>query len=293
MIITTCGNSDALAKRLAKKLKAKFSPLQIAAFPDGDLYLRFQTPLKGKKLIIVQSFQPRPDMSLFDIIFAAETAHDLGAKRIVLVAPYLAFMRQDKRFRSGEAISSRIMTKLLSSRINKLITIDPHLHRYKSMKDLFTFPAHALTANKLLAKYLKRKIHKPLIIGPDMESFQWATNIAQQINAPVTILKKTRYSSKHVKVKMTTDLSLKNRNVVIVDDIISTGHTIAEVAKKARAQGAKSITALAVHGLFVEDAISKLKKAGVTNIITTNTIDHKTSKIDITSLLLRELKKEL
>ena len=289
-IITSCGNSNNLAKKLAKKIKGKFSPLTISSFPDGDIYLKFNTPLKGKKLVIVQSFQPHSDMSLFDIIFAAETAKDLGARRIILVAPYLAYMRQDKRFNPGECISSRVMAKLLNKSINKIITIDPHIHRYKSLKDIFTIPAKNLCANSLIAQYIQKKIKEVVIIGPDWESYQWAEAIAKKICVPCTVLKKTRFSSRKVKVKMINAIPVKNKNVVIVDDIISTGHTIAEAAKKAKRKGAKSITAICVHGLFVEGAIEKLKKAGVTKIISTNTIQHKTNGIDVSELVVKEVK---
>ena len=170
MIISSCGNSQDLAQSLARKLRAKYSPLTIGSFPDGEIYLKFKTSLKLKKVVLVQSFQPRPDMSLFDIIFAAETARDLGAKKIILVAPYLAYMRQDKRFNSGEAITSKIMAKLLNNSIDKIITIDPHLHRYKRLDNLFKIPAVKLTANNLIADYIKKKIKNPVIVGPDWES---------------------------------------------------------------------------------------------------------------------------
>ena len=285
MIVTSCGNSVNLAKRLARKLKATYSPLTIKNFPDGELYLRFHIPLKKRTLYIVQSFQPKPDMSLFDILFAAETARDLGAKKIILVAPYLSFMRQDKRFHSGEAINSKIMANLLNNCIDKIITVDPHLHRYNSLKDIFTISTKKLTANSLIAKYIQKKIKNPVIIGPDWESYQWAAAIAKTLKCPVTVLEKKRFSARHVDVKMTTEIDLKGKNVVIVDDIISTGHTIAEAAKKARKLKAKTITAIAVHGLFAEKAIEKIKKAGVTKIITTNTIAHPTNKLDILELL--------
>ena len=291
MIITSCGNSTDIARKIARKLKVKYSPLTVAAFPDGDLYMKYNTPLKGKKVIIVQSFQPHSDMSLFDILFAAETAKDLGAKRVILVAPYLAYMRQDKRFNPGEAISSRVMAKLLNNSIDKLITVDPHIHRYKSLKDIFTISTKKLTANNAIANFLKNK-RKAVIIGPDGESYQWAEDIAKQIGVESTVLEKTRFSSRHVSVKMKKIISIKGKNVYIVDDIISTGHTIAEAAKKAKKMGAKSITAIGVHGLFVENAIGKMKKAGVNKVITTNCIEHKTNKIDVTPLLLKELKKE-
>jgi ribose-phosphate pyrophosphokinase len=292
MIITSCGNSTKIAKSLAKKLKAKYSPLTISSFPDGDIYLKYNTNLKNKKVVIVQSFQPHSDMSLFDIIFAAETAKDMGAKKVILVAPYLAYMRQDKRFNPGEAISSRIMAKLLNNSIDKIITIDPHLHRYKSLKDIFTISTKKITANSVIANYVKKKFKKPIIIGPDWESYQWAEVIAKSVGCESTVLEKTRFSSRKISSKMIKHIDCKHKEVIIIDDIISTGHTIAEAAKKARKQGAKSITAIGVHGLFVEGAIKKMQKSGVTQVLTTNCIEHKTNKIDVTPLLLEELKKE-
>ncbi|HLC90762.1 MAG TPA: ribose-phosphate diphosphokinase [Candidatus Nanoarchaeia archaeon] len=292
MIVTSCGNSRTIAKKLAKKLSVPYSPLTLTSFPDGDIYLRYNTDVKGKKVIIVQSFQPLSDASLFHIIFAAEAAKNQGAKKVILVSPYLAYMRQDKAFNHGEAVSSRIMAKLLNQCIDKIITIDPHLHRYKSLRDIFTIPAKCLTANHLIAQYIGKHFKNEVIIGPDWESYQWAEHIAKDIHVNVTVLEKTRFSSRKVKVKMMNTIPLRGKNVIIVDDIISTGHTIAEAAKQAQKLGALSITAIGVHGLFVENALDTLKKAGVSNIITTNCIEHKTNKIDVTPLLLEELKKE-
>lgn len=290
IIITTCGNSVKIAKGLARKLKAKYSPLTISAFPDGDTYLKYNIDVNGKVVVIVQSFQPQPEMSLFDIVFAAETAKDLGAKKVILAAPYLAYMRQDKRFNPGEAVSSRIMAKLLNNSIDKIITIDPHLHRYKSLKDIFTISSTDLTANKLIAQYVKKKHPHSVIIGPDWESYQWAEAIAKQVGVESTVLEKTRFSSRHVTSKMVKKVDLKGKEVVIVDDIISTGHTIAEAAKKAKSSGAKKIIAIGVHGLLVGEAISIMKKAGVQEIVTTNCIEHKTNKIDVTGLLAEALR---
>ena len=292
IIITSCGNSVKIAKALAQKLKAQYSPLTISAFPDGDTYLKYNTNVKGKNVVIVQSFQPRPEMSLFDMVFGEETAKDLGAKRVILVAPYRAYMRQDKRFHPGEAVSSCIMAKLLNNSVDKVITIDPHLHRYKSMKEVFTIPAKNLTANVLIADFVKKKYKNAVILGPDWESYQWAEAIAKHIGVESTVLEKTRYSSRHVSVKMKKPIEIKGKTVVIVDDIISTGHTIAEAAKKAKAAGAKKVVAIGVHGLFVENALSTLRRAGVSEIVTTNCIEHKTNKIDVTGLLVDELKRE-
>ncbi len=293
VVVVSCGNSEDIAKKIAKGIKGKYSKLKISSFPDGDVYMQYPSSVKGKKVIIVHSFQPRPNASLLKVVFAAETAKQLGAKKVVLVAPYLAYMRQDKRFHPGECISSRVMAKLLNNSIDKLITFDPHLHRYHSLKDIFKIPAKKLTANHLISNYIKKKIKNPVIIGPDWESYQWAEEIAHTIGSESTVLEKTRYSSRKVKVKMIKQADIKGKNAVIIDDIISTGHTIAEAAKKARNKGAKSVTAICVHGLFVENAIGKLKKAKVNRIVSSNSIKHPTNKIDLSSELIKELKKRI
>lgn len=292
MLITSCGNSEKIAKAVARSLKVPYSPVHISDFPDGDLYLKFNTPVKGKTVVIVHSFQPHSNESLLRIIFAAETAKDLGAKKVILVAPYLAFLRQDARFHPGEAISSKIMAKHLSICIDKIITIDGHLHRFRTLDALFHIPGKDLTANPLIADYIRKKGTKDrVIIGPDWESFQWAEKIATKIGAPVTVFEKKRSSSRKVSEKMIKPIPLKGKHVIIVDDIISTGHTVIEAAKLAYTQGAKDVSTIAVHGLFVEDAISKLKKAGVRQIVTTNCIEHATNKIDVAPLLVTELRK--
>ena len=145
--------------------------------------------------MIVHSYQPNPERSLLMTIFAAETAKDLGAKKVILAAPYLAYMRQDKRFNPGEAISSRIMAKLLNNSVDKVITIDTHLHRYRSMKEVFTIAASNLTANSIIADFVKKKYNNSVILGPDWESYQWAEAIAKRIGVESTVLEKTRYSS--------------------------------------------------------------------------------------------------
>ena len=292
MIITSCGNSEKIAKALAKSLKATYSHLSISSFPDCDIYLKFNTPVKGKTVVLVQSFQPNSEKSLFNVLFAAETAQDLGAKKVILVAPYLAYMRQDTRFHPGEAVSSRIMAKHLNLCLDKIITIDPHLHRYKSLKDIFTISAIRLTADGVIADYVKEHFKNTVIIGPDWESYQWAEDIAQRVGCQATVLHKTRFSSKHVTVKVVKEVPIKGKHAIIVDDIISTGHTIAEAAKEAQKRGAAKITAIGVHGLFVGNALSIMKKAGVTQVLTTNCIEHKTNKIDVAELLVKELSKE-
>ena len=292
MIITSCGNSVKIAKKIAKSMKCKYSPMKISLFPDNEMYMKFtHKRVKGQVVVIVHSFQPLPNKSLFQVVFAAENAKQLGAKKVILVAPYLGFMRQDKMFNYGEAVSNSIMAKLLNNSVDRVITVDPHLHRISKMEDIFKIRAKNLTANKLIGDYVKKKSHNVAIIGPDWESYQWAEVVAKEIGCEVSVFRKKRFSSRHVEEVMVKDIDLEGKNVVIVDDIISTGHTIIEAAKKVRKLGARSVTAICVHGLFVEGAVAKIKKAGVARVLSTNCIEHPTNAIDVTSLLVAELRK--
>ena len=276
--------SESLGKKLAKAIGAEFSMVKVKQFPDGEKLVQVLTEVGGKKAIVVSSLF-NPDEKIIDLCLTADTLKDLGASKCVLVAPYLCYMRQDKRFHKGESISSKTIARLISPSFDKLITVDPHLHRYKSLNIIYRLKTKVLTANHLLADYIKEGWKKDVvIIGPDAESYQWAKAVAKRVNAPATVCKKTRFSSRHVEINLATNLKLTKKHVFIVDDIISTGHTMLEIVKLVKASRPASITCMGVHGLFVEEAYEKLRKAGA-EIITTNTIPHKTNKIDITKLL--------
>jgi len=282
-------NSKELAKKLAKRINADYGALITDKFPDGETYLKLPFSVEGKKVIIVEGMHPNPNEILIETIFAARTAKELGATEVVLVAPYLAYLRQDKRFHPLECWSNRIISAILHF-ADRIIAIDPHIQRITDLQSIFKIPAKQITANALIAEYIQKNIKEPVILGPDEESYQWAEKIAERIHVEVTVLRKKRYTSRHVTIKLKTDINLKGRNVVIVDDIISSGHTMIEVIKQAKKMKAKTITCLAVHGIFAENALVKLKKAGATSIITTNTVLNKTSKIDVSSIIADELK---
>jgi len=291
MIVFGWSESKELAKSIARKIHADFSLLNLNHFPDGDSYIRFKDKVQGKKVILVQSLHPNPNEKLIDIIFAGLTAKDLGAKEIILVIPYLAYMRQDKSFHFGESISSKWMAKLIEVAGKELITIDPHLHRYKSLNEIFKIKAVAISSNDLISEFIKKNYPKAFLMGPDEESYQWAENISKKINFPVVILKKKRYNSRNVNIKLKFGDKFKGKEVIIIDDIISTGHTMVETVRQLKKAKAKKIICIAVHGIFVEDAIKKLKNAGASKIITTNTIQNPTSKIDVSKIISDKLKK--
>lgn len=294
-VIVTCLNgSDKIARKIAREIEAVFMKTEVSCFPDGDLYLKFKGDVKGKKLIIVESFQPDSRKALMDIIFAAQGAKQQGVKKVVVCAPYLAFMRQDKMFNAGECVSAPIMAKLLNENVDKLLTVDPHLHRIRKMKDVFTIVAKNLTANQVIgefvAKRYKRSLKSLMIMGPDWESYQWADEIAKVVGVEDTVLHKDRHSARNVDVKLTEEVDLKNKVVVIVDDIISTGNTMIKAAIKARKLGAKKVVAIGVHGLFVENGLKKMEKH-FDEIFSVNTIAHETNKIDVAPVFIEELLK--
>ena len=289
MLIVSCSHGKHLGSLIAKKLKNKFSVSLVAKFPDDELRIRLNNNLKNKNIILVQSFYKNISDCIIEVIFAAKTAHDLGAKSVALVAPYFPYLRQDKRFHKGEALSQSIIADLIDKYFDEAYIMDPHLHRKNKLENIFKIKSRKLTANTLIADYIKKYIKNPIIIGPDEESYKWARDVAEVLNAESLILKKKRYSSYHVRVEITKKINLKNKNVVIVDDIVSTGNTILETAKILRKFYTKKIYCICVHGIFVNDALKKLKGAGI-DVVSTNTIPNEVAKIDVSGVIAEELK---
>lgn len=287
-VIAGCSYSLDFAKRLAKKTGLRFIKLDTRKFPDGETNIRFTADVKGKVVYLIQSLND-PNDKLIEVFFAAKTARELGAKEVWLVAPYLCYMRQDKRFRPYEAISSRAMASILNRLIDGIITVDPHLHRYKSLKEIFTIKAKTLTADGLIADYVRKNLKNPIIIGPDMESYQWARTVAKKIGCEVDVLKKKRYTAEHVAIKIKENLNLKDKSVVLIDDIISTGHTMMEVARDIKKIGGKRIYCICVHGLFIGDSYEKLKRLGV-KVVSCNTIPHRSNNIDVSGIIGESIK---
>jgi len=293
-LIVAGSNSKELARKIARKLKIQYSELIVKKFPDGDSYVRFAYPhLRNKIVIIVNGIHPEPNDALVELVFAAHTARDLGASKVVLVIPYLAYMRQDKRFHGGEAVSNRIIAKLLDC-CDEIITVDPHLHRIHSLHEIF--PRHVkvitLTAVKPIAEYvrkLERNMKNIELIGPDIESSQWADKVANEFGKKAVILHKKRYSAENVRTKVKMENPVKGKTVALIDDIISTGHTMLEPIKQLKKMKAKKIYTIAVHGVFAENALQRLKKLGAI-VVSTNTIENKAAKINVSGLIAESLK---
>lgn len=277
-----------LAKSVARKAGFKYCRLSVRKFPDGEFLIRFPLELKHKRIFFLLSLN-NPNEKITELLFAANAAYERGAKEITLIAPYLPYMREDKEFHKGEVVSAKVFARLLSNSFDNLITIDPHLHRIKALSRIFDIKTKTISAVPLIAKYISQNVEQPVVIGPDEESYQWAKSVANLAGCEATIFKKHRFSSRHVKVTGKISYDIQKRNVVVVDDMISTGHTMVEAIRSIRKQGARQVQCVCVHGLFIENACKRLKAAGANKIVCTNTIQGKLAKIDVSSTIAHAL----
>jgi ribose-phosphate pyrophosphokinase len=281
IVIAMPGNEQ-LAADLAETLRFDLGHIEVREFPDGETYLRFVTAPDRRRVVLVCTLD-RPNGKLLPLLFAASTARELGAARVGLVAPYLAYMRQDRRFKPGEAVTSRQVASLLSSAFDWMVTVDPHLHRYGSLSELYTIPTRVLHAAPLISSWIRDNVSAPLIIGPDSESEQWVAVVAKDAGGPYSVLEKVRRGDRDVEIKL-KDLSLwRGRTPVLVDDIISSGRTMIE-AVRLLTPGWPLPICIAVHGLFADDSDLLLERAGA-RIVTTNSVPHRTNAIELRAIL--------
>jgi len=274
---------SSLAKKVSNLTKAQYSKIISKRFPDGDSYIKLEKNPKNKEFVLIVSFAHNPNHKIIETILVAKTARECGARKIILIATYLPYMRQDKRFNNYEAISAEVILPLLAHNVDKLIAIDPHLHRIKKLEEISP-NAHSITTNNLIVEFIKSKFKDYQLVGPDEESHQWDKLIARSLDRDAAILKKQRLSSYKVKI---TSKKLGNK-ILIIDDIISTGKTILETIKIAKKQGAKDIAVIGIHGLFVNNCDKEIKKHA--ELISTNTVQNKYAKINIAPLIADKLK---
>ena len=283
LLIPLPGN-ETICKLLAGTLDFETGDIEVRQFPDGESYVRYRTSPANRNVILISSLD-RPDNKILPLLFAATTARELGASSVGLVAPYLAYMRQDRRFQEGEAVTSAQFAKLLSSAIDWLVTIDPHLHRYSSLDEIYSASSVVMHVAPLLSKWIAREVQRPLLIGPDSESEQWVASVAREANAPFLVLEKIRRGDRDVEVSVLEIEQWRDHTPVLVDDIISTARTMIETVKHLRAAGMRPPVCIAIHGVFSDNAYEDLCAAGTERVVTTNTIPHASNGIDITPLL--------
>ena len=291
-IILGGSSAQVLAIKIGRLLKAPVLLPEIKRFPDGEKYVRITGDVNGKTVAVIQSFYHQPDEFLIEYFLMVDTLKDLGAKRVLGVVPYFAYARQDERFKPGEAISFKIVTKLIEEvGTDEIYTVDTHLHRVEQLSEIFRIPAHNLTAVPLLAQYVKKnfELTNPIVIGPDEEAEQWAKVAAKELEVEYDVLEKERLGPSEVRIK-TRELDVKNRDIVIVDDIISTGGTMVEAIKMLKEHGAKNIIAACTHPILVQNALTKIYQAGALAVIGTDTVPSSISFVSVAPVMAEALR---
>ncbi len=258
--------------------------LTLRRFPDGETYIRVMDDVAGGDVVILCQLH-QPDTKVLPLLLLVETLRDLGARRVGLIAPYLSYMRQDKRFKPGEGISSHYFAGILSRHLNWLITVDPHLHRIHALGQVYSIPALSLTAVEPIAQWLRANVEKPVVIGPDSESEQWAARVAEATGCPWEVLEKQRFGDRDVRVSVPHVENYRDHTPVLVDDIISTGRTMLQAARHLSDAGLGSAVCIGVHGIFAEGAREEMQAAGL-RVITSNSIEDATNGIDLAPLVL-------
>lgn len=276
--------NERFARLLAAAWPAEPGVSSTRRFPDGETLVRLETPPIGRDVALVCTLH-EPDAKLLPLLLAADTARDLGARSVGLVAPYLAYMRQDARFHPGEARSAAYFARLLSQHVDWLVTVDPHLHRFHALDELYPIPAVAVAAAPLLASWIAAHVAHPLLIGPDEESRQWITAIAAPDGLPWRVLEKARSGDREVELRVPDLVGHAGRTPVLADDIVSTGGTLVAAIEQLQARGLPPPVCVAVHAVFGPWVHEGLVEAGAARVVTTNTIEHPSNEIDVSPLV--------
>lgn len=276
------------AKNLARLLNVEYEEVEVHQFPDGESKLRL--PIDIPSTVIICRSLDAPNSKLIELYFIVKELRQKGCQRIILVAPYLCYMRQDKAFEPGEVVSQRWVGKLLSHLVEEVITVDPHLHRVKKLNDIIKArQATTLSAAPLIGNLISLRVSDPLIIGPDEESEQWVQQIASLQDFDYVLGEKTRHGDREVDIVLPAS-DVAGRDIVIVDDMASTGRTLTATAHQLRALGVENIYCAVTHALFVEHAYEELLAAGVKEIWSTDSITHSSNCIALSTLLADAIK---
>ena len=276
--------SKTIAKDLAKKLKQPMVDVTIKRFPDNELYVRILDDVDNEDVIIVQTTYP--DANIIELFLLQDAVYEAGASTTTVVIPYFGYGRQDKKFEEGESISARAIAEHISLHASEVILIDPHKEH---VLDFFSVPAFSCSALPQIAKYIKKK-DVDLVLAPDKGAVKRAEYVSKMVGCEYDYMEKTRIDGQTVQIKP-KKLKADKKRVAIVDDIISTGGTMAKSIKELKKQGAAETSVACTHGLFAGSAIEKLLSSGCDEIIATDTITSEYSKVktapDIAKFLLK------
>jgi ribose-phosphate pyrophosphokinase len=276
------------ARRLASRFGLPLAEVEVHHFPDGESFIALPPDL-SEHVLFCRSLN-QPNDKLIELLLCARTARELGAKRLTLIAPYLCYMRQDFANRQGVAVSQRHIGRLLAELFDDVITVDPHLHRIDRLQQAIPLDhAVSLNATTPIAEFLKQKLDTALLLGPDSESMQWTSTLAAMTGFAFQVAEKIRLGDTQVTLEL-PDAVYRKQPVVIVDDMASTGRTLARAAELLKAKGAAEIYAVVTHALFCGDAERVIRDAGIEAIWSTDSIEHPSSCIMLDGLLADAIK---
>ncbi len=282
-----------LANKLSESLNVALVKTRTKRFPDGEFYFKFDEEISGENLLIVQSLYPPQDAHLMELFLIVHTAKDLGAKAVKVFVPYLAYSRQDERYLDGECLTSAMVAQILQNlSVKALYTIDVH---NENVLQKYSIPTFNLTAAGELAKYFASKdLKDPFILAPDDEelAIKRAEYAANAINCDYDYFRKERDKYTGEIKTFRKRLRVHGRDIVIIDDIISTGKTAANAAKILKEQGARRVLAGVSHALLQGDALAILKEAGIEEIVGTDSVANEFAKVSVAPVLTEMLKKE-
>ena len=257
-------------------------------FPDGELKLRLPSALPPR--VVLLRTLDNPDEKLVELLLVARTARTLGAQHLTLVAPYLAYMRQDMAFQPGEVVSQKVIGQFLADLFDAVITVDPHLHRVATLAEAVPVAqASVLSGAPLLADLIATHLPQALLVGPDEESAQWVAQAAARHGFDHAVCHKIRHGDRDVQIAL-PDISVQGRCVVLLDDVASSGHTLAGAARLLLSAGAASVDVAVTHALFAGDALQVIKDAGVDRVWSTDCITHPSNAVSMAEYIARALR---
>lgn len=277
------------AGRLAAALGLEFGLVNLHEFPDGET---LPTVPGAASTVLVYRSVDRPNPKLMPLLLACDAWRRAGARRLVLVAPYLSYLRQDALFEPGQSLSRDVLGGLLAPRFDRIVTVDPHLHRTADLSASWNTPVTVLSAAPLLAAALPG-LAAPLVVGPDAEAGAWARALAEALGAPHVTFRKERHGDRDVQLTLPDGVAIRGRSAVLVDDVCSTGVTLERATERLGEAGAASVDVAVTHALFDDEALARLKRAGARRIVSSDSCEHPTNAAPLAGLLAAALRGEL
>ena len=290
-VLAMPGN-EALALELAAHLSLDSVAATVRRFPDGESHVRVEGPLAGRPAVIACTLD-RPDDKLIPLLLLAAAAREAGAASVGLVAPYLAYMRQDCRFHPGETVSAQHVANWISQRFDWLVTVDPHLHRITDLAQIYSVPTRVVHAAASVAVWIRAHVPDPLLVGPDEESAQWVGDVASRAGAPFVVLTKVRRGDREVEVSVPDVERWRSHTPVLVDDIVSTARTMIETVGHLRRAGLGAPVCVAVHAVFAQTAFEDLRAAGAVDIVSCDSVRHSSNRILLSPVIAAAVRKLL